>query len=134
MTEFVSLSVLFQSIYQSMCSGQYEALEEEQIWTLVEKIDSCHNLVRQEALFSKNETLEDVHTETMKVYCFDNMCVCVILCVIFSSVVSLSALLSCQVSNEYSRYGEEKSQPTSSKRLLRRILALMLVVWSSARV
>ncbi|RYH19508.1 hypothetical protein EON65_26040 [archaeon] len=67
MADFVSLPVLFQSVYQPMSGGQYESMEEEQVWTLIEKIDTCHDLVRREALFSKNETLEDVHTESMKV-------------------------------------------------------------------
>eukprot|EP01031_Cornospumella_fuschlensis_P030560 gene30560-36933_t len=66
MTDFVSLPALFQSIYIPMGNGGYESMEEEQVWALIDKIDACQNLVTKEALFSKNETLEDVHTETMK--------------------------------------------------------------------
>lgn len=62
-----NLHLLFQRVHKTMETGANESLDEEAQQKLVEDIDQCDLLVRREALFSKNETLDDVHTGSLKV-------------------------------------------------------------------
>lgn len=62
-----SLPTLFQDVYKLMVSSKYEELDEEKLSKLIDDIERCDALVRQEAIFSKNESMDDIHTENLKV-------------------------------------------------------------------
>jgi hypothetical protein len=61
-----ALLTQFQRIYTLLSSNKHESLDEDSLLQLAGEIDTCTDNVRREALFSKNEDLDDVHTEDLK--------------------------------------------------------------------
>lgn len=60
-----SLDQCFHRIFKSM--KDISAIEQSQIPIVLYQIEHCSNLVSREALFSKNEELDDIATESLKV-------------------------------------------------------------------
>lgn len=50
-----------------MGTDKYDSLPEDELLKLIDQIELCIDKVRQAALFSKNEELDDIQTETIKV-------------------------------------------------------------------
>lgn len=63
----MSLHELFQEIFKACQSNDYSALTTEELHALIHKIEECQKLLYSEALFSKNEELDDLQTESLKV-------------------------------------------------------------------
>ena len=63
----MSLSDLYVEIFKKCQSNDYSSFAEEELSILIQSIEEALRLVDQEALFSINEELDDIATESLKV-------------------------------------------------------------------
>jgi hypothetical protein len=63
----MNLSDTFQEINDKCSNGEYCCLKNEELLELAGKIEECQRLVYNESIFSKNEELDDVSTDSLKV-------------------------------------------------------------------
>jgi 5'-3' exonuclease len=82
----MNLSDFFQEIYHKCSNGEYCCLKNEELLELTGKIEECQKMVYSESIFSKNEELDDVSTESLKVKS-------ILLFSLFSVFFNLSLLL-----------------------------------------
>ncbi len=61
------LRVNFDDIFAKVHQGDYSSFSPTELSSLITKTDLCINLVASEALFSKNEELDAIATESLKV-------------------------------------------------------------------
>ena len=66
------LSVVFAALFAELKDADYSSFSAERISSLLEQALACIDLVRREAIFSGNEELDDIQTESLKV-CYDLM-------------------------------------------------------------
>lgn len=62
------LSPLFATVFVQLKDADYISLSQEKVITLLDQVLGCLELVRREALFSDNEEIDDIATESLKVY------------------------------------------------------------------
>lgn len=62
------LSTLFASVFLQLKDADYSSLSQERVITLLDQVLGCLELVRREVLFSDNEEIDDIATESLKVF------------------------------------------------------------------
>jgi hypothetical protein len=62
----VDLESLFEEIFKICQNNDYSSLKSDELYELIRKIEDSVRAVASEALFSNNEELDDISTETLK--------------------------------------------------------------------
>ncbi len=62
------LHIIYKQIFGQLQKGCSD-LSQEQLLALLPKLQQCMEMVSSEALFSRNEDMDDIPTESIKVVC-----------------------------------------------------------------